>query len=93
VPGSIRPGAPHLRTPDANRTADCRIDYDANDYTATSTFDQSKKNAQPHFDLQNRAQAFSLRGVKDDGGTWQELNYIVLVTKGASKLMPGKSSV
>jgi hypothetical protein len=74
-------------------TASYRIDYDANDYTATSTFDQSKKNAQPHFDLQNRAQAFSLRGVKDDGGTWQELNYIVLVTKGASKLMPGKSSV
>lgn len=72
-------------------TATFRDDAAANDFTATSQFDQSKKNAQPHFSLDTHCQAFNLRGVKDDGGAWQEVNYLVFVVKGAAEVMTPKT--
>lgn len=67
-------------------------DEQGNTFSATSTVDQSLKGAQPHPALHNRLQHFSLRGVKDDGGTWQELNYLVFVVKGAQELHSAKST-
>ena len=66
---------------------------DLGPYTATSTVDFSLKGAQPHEFLNDRAQSVRARIVKDDGGAWQELNYMVFVVGGESlPLASAKSS-
>jgi hypothetical protein len=67
-------------------------------YTATATVDQSKSNNQPlrfsgaNVAPENRMQAASVRIVKDDGGTWQELNYITLVVDKSGKVKSAVSN-
>ncbi len=62
-------------------------------YSATSTVDFSLKGAQPHETLNDRAQNIRARIVKDDGGTWQEINFLVFVIGGESvPLASAKSS-
>jgi hypothetical protein len=67
-------------------------DMSSTGFIVTGTLDQSLKNAQPHPFFHNRTQVFSMRGAKDDGGAWQELNYLVFVVKGAEELQSAKSS-
>ena len=74
-------------------TATFGVDDEQSPYTATGTVDQSKKGAMPHPDLSNRGQWFNLRGAKNDGGAWQELNSIAFVTQNPSRVRSGKSSV
>lgn len=74
-------------------TAYSRTD-DLGTYNSTATVDQSDKGNQPILGLgQTRAQSMSLRGAKDDGGAWQEVNYLVWVVKDKQRLMSAKSSV
>src|SRR6185369_13043224 len=74
-------------------TSEGRTDDMTSTFYATSTVDQSKTGAQSHpaFHNAGRYQRFSMRGEKTDGGTWQELNYIVFVAKGASELQTAKT--
>jgi len=54
--------------------------------------DFSLKGAQPH-EFTDRAQSIRARIVKDDGGAWQEINYMVFVLGGESlPLASAKSS-
>lgn len=68
-------------------------------YTATATVDFSKTQSQPlrfsgaKVAPDNRMQAASVRVVKDDGGAWQELNYLVLVVDRAGKVKSAASNV
>ena len=65
---------------------------DLGSYSATSTVDFSLKGAQPH-EFSERAQGVVVRVVKDDGGTWQEINYMTFVIDGESlPLASAKSS-
>jgi hypothetical protein len=74
-------------------TAYSRTD-DLGTYNSTGTANQSLKGNQPILTLgQTRAQSVSLRGVKDDTGTLQEVNYIVWVVKDKERLMSAKSNV
>ena len=73
-------------------TGEWRTDDVGTSFTATSTVDQSLKGAQQHPAIYGRAQRFSLRGEKADGGAWQELNYLVFVVKSGTELHTAKSS-
>src|SRR2546428_2801318 len=70
-----------------------RLDDERISTTVTGTIDQSLVGSQPHPDLHQRSQMFNVRGAKDDGGAWQELNYLILVVDKAGKLNPTKSNV
>lgn len=67
-------------------TAEGRTDDIGITFIATSTVNQNLSGGQQHPALHSRAQRFSVRGEKSDGGAWQELNYLVFVVKGAQEL-------
>lgn len=68
------------------------IDDQDSPFTSTATIDQSKVGARSHGDLASRMQRFNIRGAKDDTGSLQELNYLVVVVDKIGKIKSAKSS-
>lgn len=74
-------------------TATFGVDDEQLAFTSTGTLTQSYKGNLPHPDLRGRGQWFNLRGEKNDGGAWQELNALTFVVQSPGRVRSGKSSV
>lgn len=87
-------------TASGSGTAYLECGYDeAGVYTATASDNFSLAKIQPlrfsgaYVSGHERMQNVSLRVVKDDGGAWQEHNYVAFIVEGKTRLTSSKSSV